>query len=115
MNDSDQKAYDTERLLSDFFRSERPHSWPEPPWRRQVTAPQNRRVMRGRSVLVAALVMAAVGLWILGEAPSQWPGSRDSSTKAKMEASRQNKIIKPAPLPGFRIPGASKSTQSKEP
>jgi hypothetical protein len=91
-NDSNDRADDTERLLHNFFRSERPQVWPEPPWRRRAVAPNTRHSMRGKSVLVAALVVAAVGLSFLGEPPSSWPGSRSPLIKSKMEASRPSKL-----------------------
>jgi hypothetical protein len=71
--------------------------------------------MRGKMVLVAALVLTAVGLSIVGEAPSSWPGSRDVFNKSKMEASRPSATRKHAPLPGFRIPDAAKTNEAAKP
>ena len=96
-NDSDKISAHAERLLHDFFRSELPRSWPEPPWRKRAVAPHARHSIRGRSVLVAALVFAAVGLSFLGERPSSWPESRAPLAKSKMEASRPSK--KPTTTP----------------
>ena len=102
--DSDRQDGEADLLLTDFFRGERPTTWPEPPWRRQSTSPRGSDRLRGRSILVAALVLAAVGLSMLGELPSAWPGPQDPFSSGKMEANRLPAPTKKARLPGFRVP-----------
>jgi hypothetical protein len=103
-HDSDWQNGAAELLLAKFFRDERPTTWPEPPWRRQSTSPRGSDGLRGRSILVAALVLAAVGLSMLGELPSTWPGPQDTFSRGKMEASRLPAPTKKTRLPGFRVP-----------
>lgn len=114
-SDNDNQADRTDRLLTDFFRGELPRAWPKPPWRGQATAPLAPHGMRGKWALVAALVLATVGLSLVGEVPSSWPGSRDPLTKGKLEASRPSRSTKPAPLPGFRVPDAAKASEAAKP
>jgi len=110
-HDNDRQNDETERLLADFFRRERPAAWPEPPWRGHMSRGRPSGSLRARSVLVAALVLAAVGLSSLGELPSTWPGPRDGFTRGKMEANRSPAATKKTPLPGFRVPEPPKADQ----
>ncbi len=71
--------------------------------------------MRGKWALVAALLLATLGLSLVGEVPSSWPGSRDSIGKGKLEASRPSRSTKLAPLPGFRVPDAAKKNETAKP
>jgi len=111
--DNDRLDDETDKLLADFFQRERPALWPEPPWRRHVAAYQSVGLVRARSVLVAALVVAAVGLSCLGELPSSWPGPREGLTNGKMEANRSPAPVKKPPLPGFRVPELPKGNHLK--
>jgi hypothetical protein len=112
--DNDKQYDDTDRILTEFFQSERPSQWPEPPWRKHVTSRRAHSSARGRMVLVAALVLAAVGLAWLGEPPSSWPGSQELLTKGKMEASRVPAATKKSPLPGFRVPELPDAPKSRK-
>ena len=108
-----ERANDTDGLLRDFFRSERPRVWPEPPWRKQAVTLHARHSLRGRSVLVAALVLAALGLSFLGEVPNSWPGPRSPLIKSKMEASRPSKTSEAAPRNAVQKPKDTKAHSEK--
>lgn len=111
----EQQDKDAELLLTEFFRNERPRSWPEPPWRQPATVVRAGRSLRARFVMVAALVLAAVGLSSLGELPSSWPGAKETFGKGRMEASRPSTPTKTSPLPGFRVPELPKAGQPQKP
>jgi hypothetical protein len=80
--------------LSSHFRAELPSPWPAPPWRSTAATKTNRRSWHGKALIVAALVLASLGLSLLGEVPGSWPPGTTKRLTGSLEARRPGKAAR---------------------
>jgi hypothetical protein len=103
-NQREEEMKPIDRVLTEFFQAERPRTWPRLPELVAVHQRSNRRFARARLLLVAALLLACVGLSALGEVPGTWPAASPGGESSKLEAKRTATSKAPATLPGQRLP-----------
>jgi hypothetical protein len=106
-NQREEEMKPIDRVLTDFFQAERPRTWPRLPELVATNQRPNRRFARARLLLVAALLLACVGLSALGEVPGTWPAASPGGESSKLEAKRTATSKQPAALPGQRLPATT--------
>jgi hypothetical protein len=93
-----------DRMLSEFFRSERPSVWPTLPATRVRNPAGRSRIRQARLVVLAALILASLGVLLLGEAPGGWPAASSLRNRGTLEAKRNAASKAPGVLPGKSLP-----------
>ncbi len=92
-------------MLTEFFQSELPRTWPPITKLAQTRLQPNRRFARARLLILAAMLLACIGLSALGEVPGTWPASTGPREQGKLEAKRSSKSKASAALPGKSLSG----------